>query len=407
MNSNKNISTESVDDLLRTKLGKSMDSVVFDQAQPSLNKPLALQFTASAGEYFRVWVVCQLLTVLTLGLYGPWARTRKARFLASHWLLDGQAFSCELAPLSMLRGRLLIMVIMGVFVFIADWNVWFGVAVFAICSLVAPLLIASSFGFRWKTLTYRSVRFDANLNGRSLWLPFLVLTLGFLLIQWKINFDPWVVNMGFDTSPSDYAGLMAQQLFNILHLVYLLPCCMAAMTWFRFSNVHWGASKLDMQYLRKEKSLLVWCKSTPMVCWIFYVAYAGWAVYWLGKLSPLIWALATHVIFALTVYFNLTFAKTRSLNFALNSLHLGGLSFQSAIGPMQAGMRSVGYLLLAVVTLGLSIPWSTVNYSRWRSGKVVPHLQGDWSQFASSGAVPTVGHTWDDAAHFLDFEVAL
>ena len=38
-----------------------------------------IEFTGSGGEYFRVWIVNVLLSIVTLGLYTPWARRRTAQ----------------------------------------------------------------------------------------------------------------------------------------------------------------------------------------------------------------------------------------------------------------------------------------------------------------------------------------
>ena len=41
-------------------------------------------YTGTGGEYFRVWVVNVLLTIVTLSLYTPWARRRTAQYFYSH-----------------------------------------------------------------------------------------------------------------------------------------------------------------------------------------------------------------------------------------------------------------------------------------------------------------------------------
>ena len=41
--------------------------------------PHPVEFTGSGGEYFRVWIVNVLLTIVTLSLYTPWARRRTAQ----------------------------------------------------------------------------------------------------------------------------------------------------------------------------------------------------------------------------------------------------------------------------------------------------------------------------------------
>lgn len=46
-----------------------------------------LRFSGSGGEYFRVWIVNVLLSIVTLGLYTPWARRRTARWFYDHTLI--------------------------------------------------------------------------------------------------------------------------------------------------------------------------------------------------------------------------------------------------------------------------------------------------------------------------------
>lgn len=48
-----------------------------------------LRFSGTGGEYFRVWIVNLLLSIVTLGLYTPWARRRTARWFYDHTLIAG------------------------------------------------------------------------------------------------------------------------------------------------------------------------------------------------------------------------------------------------------------------------------------------------------------------------------
>ena len=40
----------------------------------------ALSFNGSGMEYFKIWIVNVLLTIITLGLYHPWAKVRNHRY---------------------------------------------------------------------------------------------------------------------------------------------------------------------------------------------------------------------------------------------------------------------------------------------------------------------------------------
>jgi len=56
-----------------------------------------LEFTGSAGEHFRIWIVNVVLTVVTLGIYGAWAKVRTRRYFYANTLLDGEPFD-QMSP---------------------------------------------------------------------------------------------------------------------------------------------------------------------------------------------------------------------------------------------------------------------------------------------------------------------
>ncbi|MET0543298.1 MAG: YjgN family protein [Variovorax sp.] len=66
-------------------------------ARPAI-EPHAVRFSGDAGEYFGVWMVNVLLTVITLGLYTPWARRRTVQYFYGHTELAGSPFEFT-APL--------------------------------------------------------------------------------------------------------------------------------------------------------------------------------------------------------------------------------------------------------------------------------------------------------------------
>ncbi|MFD1712231.1 DUF898 domain-containing protein [Ottowia sp. GY511] len=49
----------------------------------------AVEFTGTGREYFRVWIVNVLLSIITLGIYTPWARRRTAQYFYSHTQVAG------------------------------------------------------------------------------------------------------------------------------------------------------------------------------------------------------------------------------------------------------------------------------------------------------------------------------
>lgn len=48
----------------------------------------AITFSATGSEYFRIWIVNLLLSIVTLGIYSAWAKVRRNRYFtpAPTWL---------------------------------------------------------------------------------------------------------------------------------------------------------------------------------------------------------------------------------------------------------------------------------------------------------------------------------
>src|SRR5262245_54813734 len=80
-------------------------------ASPATETPGArlerFSFTGSGGEYFRIWIVNMLLSILTLGIYSAWAKVRRLRYFYGNTHLAGSAFEYHGRPIAILKGRLL------------------------------------------------------------------------------------------------------------------------------------------------------------------------------------------------------------------------------------------------------------------------------------------------------------
>ena len=73
------------------------------------------EFRATGSEYFRIWIVNLLLTIVTLGIYSAWAKVRRLRYFYGSTLLDGHSFEYHGKPLAILKGRLVVFAVYVVF----------------------------------------------------------------------------------------------------------------------------------------------------------------------------------------------------------------------------------------------------------------------------------------------------
>ncbi len=118
-----------------------------------------LEFSGSGGEFFRVWIVNLLLTIVTLGFYTPFARRRTAQYFYSHTLVGNSPLEFTAQQRKMVFGFLLLVVIYGAFNLAAETGQDAAVALFLLAgAALAPYFWASAMRFRLSATRWRGVR---------------------------------------------------------------------------------------------------------------------------------------------------------------------------------------------------------------------------------------------------------
>src|SRR5688572_20741131 len=85
-------------------------------AQSQQRALIPFEFRGSGSEYFRIWIVNLLLTIVTLGIYSAWAKVRRLRYFYGNTYLDGHSFEYHGLPMQILKGRLIVAAVYVVFV---------------------------------------------------------------------------------------------------------------------------------------------------------------------------------------------------------------------------------------------------------------------------------------------------
>jgi uncharacterized membrane protein YjgN (DUF898 family) len=118
-----------------------------------------LEFTGSAGEYFRIWIVNVVLTVVTLGIYGAWAKVRTRRYFYANTLLGGEPFDYLANPIAILKGNLIILSSLLAYIILQAYEPMFSGIIILAFSLLIPFLIYKSLKFRAHNTAFRNIRF--------------------------------------------------------------------------------------------------------------------------------------------------------------------------------------------------------------------------------------------------------
>ena len=118
-----------------------------------------LEFTGSGGEYFRVWIVNVLLSIVTLGFYTPWARQRTAQYFYSHTLVAGSPLEFTAQQRRMVMGFALLVLITLAYNIAARTGQDTAVGLFLLGGAVlAPFIWASAMRFRLGATRWRGLR---------------------------------------------------------------------------------------------------------------------------------------------------------------------------------------------------------------------------------------------------------
>lgn len=117
------------------------------------------EFSGSGGEYFRVWIVNVLLTIVTLGLYTPLARRRTAQYFYGHTMVAGSPLEFTAQTKRMLVGFLMFVGLYVAFKIAEQTGQHTVVAVMTIgAAVLAPYFWGSAMRFRFNATRWRGVR---------------------------------------------------------------------------------------------------------------------------------------------------------------------------------------------------------------------------------------------------------
>lgn len=148
--------------------------------QPHHDEPYEYDFSfhGTGTEYFKIWIVNLILTIITLGIYSPWAKVRRLRYFYGNTELNGETFDFTANPKRILLGRVIAlsiyMLISAIGTFMPALGVVGGILMFALF----PWLMRSTLRFRARNSQYKNVRFAfmGSLIG-----AYLIAALAFLL----------------------------------------------------------------------------------------------------------------------------------------------------------------------------------------------------------------------------------
>ena len=131
-------------------------SNLHDNQNAISSKITPIIFEGKFSEYFGIWIVNLLLSLVTFGIYSAWAKVRRKKYFYNNSLIDNVGFDYHAKPISILKGRLIAVALLA----IAAVNPILQSLVFLIIFIFLPWLVVRGSIFNARNSSHRGLRFD-------------------------------------------------------------------------------------------------------------------------------------------------------------------------------------------------------------------------------------------------------
>jgi len=381
-------------------------------------KPLPVEFTASGSEYFRIWIVNLLLTLVTLGLYFPWAKVRRLRYFYSNTLIDSHPLHFHGDPRQMFKGFLLVVVGFILYSVAGRFSPIAALGAFIIVALLWPALARLSMRFRMRNTSWRGLRFSflgSTGAAYAAWIPVFIPSAGFLILA---LLAPELL----DPDPTRHASKAIQVTFGALFFCSFVffPWASFRLKAYQHQNYCYGretsafTAKVKDYYWISVKSLAVILLAFIALLSVIFIVVFGLQGFQ-KDFSELAGNRAAVFVFTFigliagSFFISLLqpYFVTRFQNLIWNKTHTQSVQFSSALPLWPMFKLTFKNWVLIVLTLGLYWPFAHVAMTRLRLEAVALQFNEDpalWTAAAPQAPGTAIG---DLSSDFFDFDVGL
>ncbi len=364
-------------------MDKQISESAGEKPQQKMNRQ-AFVFYGKAGEYFGIWIVNILLTVLTLGIYSAWAKVRRKRYFYGCTWLAGSSFDYHARPISILIGRIIVLI----FLIAYNLSIQFLPIVGGLLGLAflfaIPWFVMRGLRFNARVTSYRNIRFDFT---GGYWEAFLAFVLGGLLAystlgilapiasQWMWNYT--LGNLRYGNRP-----IACDPRLGKLFGRWLLPFLVAIIGLVVMVLLGVGLFFLIL-FFELDSANSFFGEENISPTQIVLLVYAGFIPFFIVfMIAGLIYQAGVR-----NVAFNETVIDSRHL--LSSNLHRGRYTW-----------IAVSNFLATIFTLGLARPWAAIRMTRYLAVCTALYTTGSLDDYLGDASVEGAAA----GSEFMDFE---
>jgi uncharacterized membrane protein YjgN (DUF898 family) len=354
--------------------------------RPAPREPEPLSFHGTGGEYFRIWIVNLLLSIITLGIYSAWAKVRRLHYFYRNTRLAGASFDFHGRPIAILKGRIAGAILFGGYTAAGAVSPLFGLAAAGVVALLLPWLLVRSLRFRLFNSSYRGLRF--HFHGRT---------------------------------STSYWVFLVLPVLSVFTMFLLVPFVNHRMKKYQYENATFGQTRFSFRAPVGE-FYVAYLLAISLLVGVMFLAilamFLGMIITMAGattgrpdappEMTPrmMLGMLPFFVVYGSGLLALRALFITRLQNEIWSKMRLGDHRFSCRL----EGVRLFGILwtnvVLTILTLGLFTPFAQIRLARYMTGRFSVLPIGDLSDFVASERQREVGAYGQEAAEFFDLDIA-
>lgn len=363
--------------------------------------PHPLEFKGVGKVYFRVWIVNVLLTIITLGLYTPWARWRTAHYFYGHTIVAGTPLEFTGQKKRMVKGFLVFFALYVAYELASYTEQETAVNSFMIVgALLAPFLWGSAMRFRLMNTRWRGLRLQFAASWKDIYLaswPVFAVAALWMFVYYV--FTEW---MPIETSRLGLPRLSAPMLVVLALTLVLTLMCVSRLD-YNYRSLLFRHARLGSEHSRWKPRYADFAKIWMGMAALFVVGImlSSLAVWVALRMISYAWGFilfaTVFLIFPASAFLAFCYRKARVFQLVWNNTGISQIArFRCHLKTRSFMWLCLKNLLLTVFTLGFYRPFARVSEYRARLESVTLHVKGDLDRLTSQ-LLPAQGSGVGDA----------
>jgi uncharacterized membrane protein YjgN (DUF898 family) len=360
-----------------------MTEIASPEAPPAPRPPEPVRFTGNGSEYFGIWIVNLLLTIVTIGIYSAWAKVRRLQYFYRHTELAGSSFDFHGRPIKILIGRVIALLLFLGYNYSVRMRSSVTLIIIVVLAVIMPWLLRNSFRFRLYNTSWRGTRFHFR-----------------------------------GTVPGAYRVFLLNGILSLITLYLFVPFAHQRLKAYQHDNTWFGRTRCSFHARTGQFYAVYLLLFLAIVGTIIVLALSGAFSSFLaithaqshgGRIDPQVLLRTLAILYGALIVLSISVGPVFHAlitNLIWNNTRIGANRIVCKLSAGRLIWLTVSNIVLVLVTLGLFIPWATVRMAKYQLECVQLLPVGDLQEFEAADP-ESIGAIGEETATVFDFDISL